>query len=46
MSNEHKDWYNDLKNTLEGSPDYNRYLCMEYPFLLFSFREINGLMKL
>ena len=34
MSNEYKDWVNDLKNAPEHSPEHNEYLCMEYPFLI------------
>lgn len=34
MSNECKDWINDLKNAPEHSPEHNEYLCMEYPFLI------------
>lgn len=33
MSNEYKDWINDLKNAPEHSLEHNAYLCMEYPFL-------------
>ena len=46
MSNEYKDWTNDLKNAQEGTPDYNRWLCMEYPFLIprnrFTDKEIEN----
>jgi hypothetical protein len=45
MSNEYKDWYQDLKNAPVGSIEHNRYLCMEYPFLIprnrWSDEEIN-----
>lgn len=34
MSNEYKDWINDLKDAPEHSSEYNEYLCMEYPFLI------------
>lgn len=34
MSNEYKEWINDLKNAQEGTPDHNRWLCIEYPFLI------------
>ena len=34
MSNEYKDWINDLKNSPERSPEHNQYLCIEYPFLI------------
>ena len=33
MSNEYKDWLNDLKNAPKGSDDYWRYLRLTYPYL-------------
>lgn len=33
MSNEYKDWINDLKNAPIGSPDHKRWLLIEYPWL-------------
>lgn len=33
MSNEYKDWLNDLKNAPEGTPEYNRWLCIMFPWL-------------
>ena len=34
MSNELRDWIEDLKNAPIGSEDHNRWLCMKYPWLL------------
>lgn len=34
MSNEYKDWIADLKDAPVGSIDNNKWLCMEYPFLI------------
>lgn len=34
MSNEYKDWIIDLKDSPVGSIDHNKWLCMEYPFLI------------
>lgn len=34
MSNEYKDWIADLEDAPVGSIDNNRWLCMEYPFLV------------
>ena len=33
MSNEYKDWKEDLKNAPINSPDHKRWLLMEYPWL-------------
>ena len=33
MSNEYKDWLEELKNAPIGSPDHKRWLLMEYPWL-------------
>ena len=33
MSNEYKDWLDELKNAPVDSEDYNRYLLMKYPWL-------------
>lgn len=33
MSNEYKDWIEDLKNVPISNEDKNRYLCKLYPFL-------------
>jgi hypothetical protein len=33
MSNEYKDWLEDLKNAPIDSPDHKRWLLMEYPWL-------------
>ena len=33
MSNEYKDYMNDLKNAPIGTEDHNRYLCTKYPWL-------------
>jgi hypothetical protein len=34
MSNEYKDWLNDLKNAPKGSREYNQYLGINYPYLI------------
>ena len=34
MSNEFKDYLNDLKNAPDGSVDHNRWLCYKYPWLI------------
>ena len=38
MSNELKDWIEDLKNAPIGSEDHNRWLCMKYPWLILRNR--------
>lgn len=39
MSNEYKDWKEDLKNAPIGSPDHKRWLLMEYPWLAMKRSE-------
>lgn len=39
MSNEYKDWKEDLKNAPIGSPDHKRWLLMEYPWLIMNVGE-------
>ena len=39
MSNEYKDWLEDLKNAPIDSPDHKRWLLMEYPWLAMDERE-------
>lgn len=39
MSNEYKDWTEDLKNSPIGSEDHKRWLLMEYPWLNMSESE-------
>lgn len=34
MSNEYKDWIEDLKNSPMGSVEHNKWLCHQYPWLL------------
>ena len=44
MSNEYKDWLEDLKNAPIGSVDHKRWLLMEYPELVCEewIKEIDG----
>ena len=39
MSNEYKDWIEDLKNAPIGSNDHRRWLLMEYPWLAINKSE-------
>ena len=39
MSNEYKDWKEDLKNAPIDSPDHKRWLLMEYPWLAMDRKE-------
>lgn len=39
MSNEYKDWINDLKNAPIDSSDHKRWLLMEYPWLRMEEKE-------